>query len=93
MIRKPDALRKYQSAHDRFLKPAIVNFFEREFAGNFGPIIRENIAQSLVDIFEQNAPQASRIKHGQLLWNALDKNTRADWENRKYKRVILLQRA
>ena len=89
MIRKPDALRKYQSAHDRFLKPAIVNFFEREFAGYFGPIVRENIARELVDIFEQNAPLAVHIKHGQMLWNALDKNTRADWKNRKYKPVIL----
>jgi len=89
MIRKPDDLRKYQSAHDRFLKPAIVNFFEREFAGSFGPIVRENIARELVNIFEQNAPEVPRIKHGQMLWNALDKNTRADSKNRKYKPVIL----
>jgi len=89
MIRTPDGIRKYRTANDRFLKPAIVNFFAREFAGYFGPVVRENIAQALIDIFEENAPEATRIKHGQILWNALDKTTRADWENRKYKPVIL----
>ncbi len=89
MIRTSDGIRKYRAAHDRFLKPAIVNFFKREFAGYFGPIVRENIAQALIDIFEQNAPETTRIKHGQMLWNALDKTTRADWTNRKYKPVVL----
>ncbi|NDV60783.1 DUF1670 domain-containing protein [Bacteroides sp. 519] len=89
MIRTPDAIRKYRPAHDRFLKPAIVNFLTREFAGYFGPVVRENIADMLIDIFEENAPQTTRIKHGQILWNALDKNTRADWKNRKYKPVVL----
>lgn len=89
MIRQPDAVRKYHAAHDRFLKPAIINFFAREFAGYFGPIVRENIADALIDIFEQNVPQTNRIKHGQMLWNALDKTTRADTPNRKYVPVIL----
>lgn len=89
MIKTPEPIRKYHAAHDRFLKPAIINFFTREFAGYFGPIVRENIAQALIDVFEENAPQTTRIKHGQILWNALDKNTRADWTNRKYKPVIL----
>lgn len=89
MIRTPETIRKYRPAHDRFLKPAIINFFAREFAGYFGPIVRENIARALIDIFEENAPSVTRIKHGQLLWNALDKNTRADWNNRKYKPVVL----
>lgn len=89
MIRKPDAVRKYHAAHDRFLKPAIINFFAREFTGHFGPIVRENIADALIDIFEQNVPQTNRIKHDQILWNALDKTTRADTSNRKYVPVIL----
>lgn len=89
MIRKPDAVRKYHAAHDRFLKPAIINFFAREFSGHFGPIVRENIADTLIEIFEQNVPQTNRIKHGQMFWNALDKNTRADSPNRKYVPVIL----
>lgn len=89
MLRQPDGIRKYRTAHDRFLKPALVNFFAREFAGYFGPIVRENIADALMDIFEQNAPQTDRLKHGQMLWNALDKNTRADSPNRRYVPVVL----
>lgn len=89
MIRKPDGIRKYHTAHDRFLKPAIVNFFAREFSGFFGPVIRENIADALIELFEQNVQQTSGLKHGQMLWNALDKFTRADSSNRRYKPVIL----
>lgn len=89
MLRQPDGIRKYRTAHDRFLKPAIVNFFTREFSGYFGPIVRENIAQALIDIFEKNAPTKDRVKHGQMVWNALDKNTRADSPNRKYIPVTL----
>jgi len=89
MIRQPDGIRKYRTAHDRFLKPCIVNFFAREFSGYFGPIVRENIADALIEIFEQNALPKDRIKHGQMLWNALDKNTRADSPKRKYKPVVL----
>jgi hypothetical protein len=89
MIPKPSSVKKYNSAHDRFLKPAIVNFFEREFCGIFGPVVRENIAVALIDLFESLCPESSRLKPGQLLWNALDKRTRADSYKRTYKPVIL----
>lgn len=89
MIRQPDGIRKYCTAHDRFLKPAIINFFAREFSGYFGPVVRENIADALIEVFEKNVPQTDRVKHGQILWNALDKNTRADSPNRRYVPVVL----
>jgi hypothetical protein len=89
MIPKSTSLNKYRSAHDRLLKPAIINFFEKEFCGLFGPIVRKNIADALVDLFESLCPESSRLKPGQLVWNALDKQTRADSINRRYKPVIL----
>jgi len=89
MIPQPTSVKKYSSAHDRFLKPAIVNFFEREFCGMFGPVVRENIAAALIDLFNSLCPESSRLKPGQVIWNALDKRTRGDSENRKYKPVIL----
>lgn len=89
MIPKSAAANHYSSALDRFLKPAIVNFFEREFNGLFGPIVRENVANALIDLFNSVCPEASRLKPGQLIWNALDKRTRADSPKRKYKPVIL----
>ena len=89
MIRKPDGIRKYSTAHDRFLQPAIVNFFTSEFSGMFGPMVRKNIAIALVNLFNELCPESTRLKPGQVVWNALDKNTRADSTNRKYKPVIL----
>lgn len=89
MIRKPEAFRKYSSAHDRYLKPAIVKFFQTQFPGVFGPIIHANIADEIIRIVEENAPLKERVKHGQILWNALDKTTRADSPNRRYVPVTL----
>jgi hypothetical protein len=89
MIPTISSVKHYSSAHDRFLKPAIVNFFEREFCGMFGPVVRENIANALIDLFNSLCPESSRLKPGQIVWNALDKRTRADSENRRYKPVIL----
>lgn len=89
MIPKPFSAKKYNSAHDRFLKPAIVNFFKREFNGWFGPVVRENIADALVDLFNSLCPESSRLNPGQVLWNALDRRTRGDSDNRRYQPVIL----
>jgi hypothetical protein len=89
MIPTASSVKHYSSAHDRFLKPALVNFFAREFSGAFGPIVRENIADALIDLFNSTCPESSRLKPGQIVWNALDKRTRADSEKRRYKPVIL----
>jgi hypothetical protein len=89
MISQPTSVKKYSSAHDRFLKPAIVNFFKTEFGNNFGPIVRENIAGALIDLFDSLCPESSRLKPGQVIWNTLDIRTRGDSKNRKYKPVIL----
>ena len=89
MIPQLSSVKHYSSAHDRFLKPAIVNFFEREFCGMFGPLVRENIADALIDLFNSLCPESSRLKPGQIVWNALDKRTRADSEKRRYNPVIL----
>jgi hypothetical protein len=89
MIQTPDEIKRYHSAHERFLKPAIVNFFAREFQGAFGPIIRENIAGALIKLIDEVYPEITRIKPGQILWSALDKNTRGDSPNRRYKTVVL----
>jgi len=89
MIRPPDSVKRYRSAKERFLKPVIVNFFSRECPKFFGPVLRDKLADELLCIFEDLAPQSSRLKPGQILWNALDKNTRGDSPNRKYVPVIL----
>jgi len=88
MIQTSNSVRHYRSAHDRFLKPTIINFIVRELR-YLGPVTAANVADELIRIFEENVPQTGRLKHGQMLWNALEKNTRGDSKNRKYKSVIL----
>ncbi|MDR0711239.1 MAG: DUF1670 domain-containing protein [Prevotellaceae bacterium] len=88
MLNKPNSVKLYRAAHDRFLKPMITNFLVHELR-YLGPITADNVADELIRIFEENVPQRDRLKHGQLLWSALDKTTRGDSPNRKYKTVSL----
>lgn len=89
MITKPDYVKHYNSAKERFLKPIIMNFFRNEFPKLFGPIIRAKLADELINLFEKSYTETTRLKPGQLIWNALDKNTRGDSPNRKFVPVIL----
>ena len=66
-----------------------MNFFARECPRFFGPVLREKIADELLTLFESLSPEISRVKPGQILWNALDQNTRGDSAKRKYVPVIL----
>jgi len=66
-----------------------MNFFAQECPRFFGPVLREKIADELLTLFESLSPEISRLKPGQILWNALDKNTRGDSPKRKYVPVIL----
>jgi hypothetical protein len=89
VIKAPDSVKRYDSAKARFLKPVIMNFFARECPRFFGPTMREKMADELTSIFEAVAPERSRLKPGQVLWNALDKNTRGDSPRRRYVPVVL----
>jgi hypothetical protein len=89
MIKAPDSVKRYNAAKHRFLRPVLINFFAREFPKLFGPVMRERITDELIDLFEKTTPETNRIKPGQILWNALDKNTRGDSPNRRYVTVVL----
>jgi hypothetical protein len=89
VIKQPDSVKRYSSAKERFFKPVIMNFFARECPRFFGPVLREKITDELLFLFESNSPEVSRLKPGQILWNALDQNTRGDSPKRKYVPVIL----
>lgn len=89
MLRQPDEYHRYHSAHDRFIKPIIEDFFKREFPNTFGPNIRSRIANELLSIFKSNNRDTQTIKPGQILWNAVHKDTRADSPNRKLVPVVL----
>lgn len=89
MLPTSTAFKRYSPAHKRFLKPAIENFFETEFAKVFGPNVRSFIADELIKIFQANNRDTNSVKPGQVLWNAIHKNTRADSCNMKLVPVIL----
>lgn len=89
MLRKPDEYHRYNSAHGRFIKPIIEDFFRRELPNTFGPNLRSKIADELIRIFESNNRDVQTIKPGQILWNAVHKDTRADSPNRKLVPVVL----
>jgi hypothetical protein len=89
MNKTPAGIKRYNAAKERFFKPAVVNFFAREFPRLFGPVMREKLAEELITLFETLSPETKRIKPGQILWNALDKRTRGDSPNRRYVAVVL----
>jgi hypothetical protein len=89
MHKTPAGIKRYNAAKERFFKPAVVNFFAREFPRLFGPVMREKLAEELITLFETLSPETKRIKPGQILWNALDKRTRGDSPNRRYVAVVL----
>lgn len=89
MIKEPDSVKRYRSAQQRFLKPVLMTFFARECPKLFGPIIREKLAEELIALFEAVCPRRSRLNHGQVLWNALDKHTRGDSRRRRFVPVVL----
>ncbi len=81
--------KRYKSAHKRFLKPALENFFKTEFPKAFGPAIRSLVVDQLIMIFETNNRDINTIKPGQVLWNAIHKDTRADSSKMKLVPVVL----
>ncbi len=81
--------KRYSSAHKRFLKPAIENFFKTEFSKSFGPSVRSFIADELIKIFQGNNRDINSLKPGQVLWNAVHKDTKADSHKMKLVPVVL----
>jgi hypothetical protein len=89
MLLIPKAMKTYNSAHKRFLKPVIENFFKTEFTKSFGPNVRSFIADELIKIFQQNNREVNSLKPGQILWNAVHKSTKSGSRNMKLVPVIL----
>jgi hypothetical protein len=86
MIRKPDSQRKFHAAGDRFLKPVIVHFPVHELCYP-GPLTAANVADELIRIFEENSPQKDSVKHGQMLWNALEPTLKTENTRPSYFRL------
>lgn len=89
MINKPDCYKRFNSALQRYLKPAIKKCLEENISRLCSGILQERLADELISLFDSICPEISRLKPGQLIWLALDKNTRATSPNKKFVPVIL----
>ena len=89
MISPSFAYKHYHSARMRFLKPALEDYFIATLSSHLGPVLREKLADGLLELIDQYLPPLSRLKPGQVLWRALDKRTRADSRQPKFVPVIL----
>lgn len=79
----------YKSAHKRFVKQMIEQFFETELPKTFGPNLRSTIADKILEIVQSNLNDKQNLKAGQIFWNAVHKDTRPDSRKMKLVPVIL----
>lgn len=89
MIPESRAQKKFNSAKKRFLQSSIESFLDREFPRTFGPVIREKMAEKIVELIDQQLPQREYLRPGQCIWNAVSKDTRPDSPNCRLEPVVL----
>lgn len=78
MISQPQAQKHFGSAVKRFLQSSIERFLDREFPRTFGPVIRQKMAEKIVDLVDQQLPPKDFLRPGQCIWNAVSITTRPD---------------
>jgi hypothetical protein len=89
MIGKPQAQKHFSSAKKRFLQSSISNFFDKEFPRTFGPVIRQKMAEKIVELVDQQLPHKDHLRPGQCVWNAVSIHTRPDSPHCRMVPVIL----
>jgi hypothetical protein len=78
MIAQPRSQKLFGSAPKRFLQSSIESFLDREFPRTFGPVIRQKMAEKIVDLVDQQLPPRDHLRPGQCIWNAVSITTRPD---------------
>jgi len=89
MISRPQAQKHFSSARNRFLQSSIERFFDQEFPRTFGPVIRQKMAEKIVDLVDQQLPPKDFLRPGQCVWNAVSITTRPDSPKCRLVPVIL----
>lgn len=89
MIAQPQAQKHFGSARKRSLQSSIESFLDREFPRTFGPVIRQKMAERIVDLVDQQLPPKDYLRPGQCVWNAVSIATRPDSPNCRLVPVIL----
>jgi hypothetical protein len=89
MIESPQPQKHFGSAQKRFLHSSIENFLETEFPRTFGPVIRQKVAEKIVDLVNRQLPKRDHLRPGQCIWNAVSTTSRPNSPNRQLVPVIL----
>lgn len=78
MIPQPQAQKHFASARRRFLQASIERFLDTEFPRTFGPVIRQKMAEKIVELVDRQLPAKDYLRPGQCVWNAVSIRTRPD---------------
>lgn len=89
MLETPSCAKHYRSAQQRFLRGLLIHFFEQELPKLFGPTMRQKLADELLQLVGKAMPEREHVKPGQIVWTAIDRNTRSDSPHRRFVPVIL----
>lgn len=83
------AQKHYGSAHRHLFAAAFDRFLKESVPQVGGPEVRELVIDKIIKLFDTYTVAADHIKPGQMVWVAVDKNTRADSKKVRYRPVIL----
>lgn len=83
------AEKHYKSAHTRMFESVLDRFFKENIPQVGGAELRALLSFKLIELFDKYMIIKNRLKPGQMLWIAVDKNTRADSKKVKYVPVVL----
>lgn len=83
------AQKHYGSAHKRLFAAAFDRFLKESVPQAGGPEVRQLMIDKIIELFDMYTVPADHIKPGQMVWVAVDKNTRADSKKVLYRPVVL----
>lgn len=89
MIGPTQSQKHFASAQKRFLQASIESFLDKEFPRTFGPVIRQKLAEKIVEMVNEQLLPKDYIRPGQCVWNAVSIATRPDSPKCKLIPVIL----
>ena len=83
------AQKHYGSAHRHLFAAAFDRFLKESVPQVGGHEVRQLIVEKIIELFDTYTVPTDHIKPGQMVWVAIDKNTRADSKKVRYRPVVL----
>jgi hypothetical protein len=83
------AQKHYESAHRHLFAAVFDRFLEQNVPLLGGPELRQLLINKIIELFDTYTVANDHLKPGQMLWVAVDKNTRADSTKVRYRPVVL----